>query len=205
MLFHSSLFDEIGILGQSRILLSIVATRRDIGQPAFDPAGAAHRSRGFPDAFPTLSRRFPPSLSSRPPTLADSSVTRVYRVEIKPRGSTVSCTRAPGLSSISRYKRSVLLFLSFHRENATLPRFPRNLRFFLSSIFLEKPESVAEPTRRNETKGEEEAIIEGIIRVDPLTFRDLVNFLHPILSLVPTSTVFLCFFCLIVAGISRSN
>lgn len=49
LLFHSSLVDEIGILGESRILLSIVATRRDIGQPAFVPRDW---SRGVPRRFP---------------------------------------------------------------------------------------------------------------------------------------------------------
>lgn len=51
LLFHSSLVDEIGILGESRILLSIVATRRDIGQPAFVPRDW---SRGCPDDFRSL-------------------------------------------------------------------------------------------------------------------------------------------------------
>lgn len=50
LLFHASHVDEIGILDESWILLSIAATRaRGIGQPAFVPRMV---NNGWPQGFP---------------------------------------------------------------------------------------------------------------------------------------------------------
>lgn len=52
LLFHNNLVDEIGILSELRILLSIVTTRRDIGQSTFDARAVAETD---PEGFPTIS------------------------------------------------------------------------------------------------------------------------------------------------------